>query len=232
MVVFIKHVEIEGPGLFLGFLKEFGFKTAIIDLSKGESLPDVGLCQAIIVLGGPMNVYETDKYSFLSREEKFLKDALSKEIPILGICLGAQILAKVGGAQIKKSPLREIGWYEVRLTDDGKEDILFNGLGDKLSVFQWHEDTFDIPKEAKLLAKGDICKNQALVIGKCAWGLQFHPEMNKRMLKSWLEYYNEDIDRDKVLFNYFERQDIYMLQAKRICLNFSSIIEKVAGIKI
>jgi len=232
MVVFIKHVEIEGPGLFLSFLKGAGFKISIIELSRGESLPDIELCQAIVVLGGPMNVYETDKHSFLLREEKFLKDALSKEIPILGICLGAQILAKVGGAQVKKSPAKEIGWYEAKLTEDGKEDILFSGLGNALSVFQWHEDTFDIPKGGKLLAKGDICKNQALAVGKCAWGLQFHPEMNKSMLRSWLEYYNEDIDRDKVLFNYFERQDVYLSQAKRICLNFAGIIGKRASIKM
>ncbi|MBP7088951.1 MAG: type 1 glutamine amidotransferase [Candidatus Omnitrophica bacterium] len=231
MVLFLKHIAIEGPGLLLDFFKNLGLKTGIIDISAGESLPSFEDYQAIVFLGGPMNVYETDRYSFLLEEEKFLKKALAKEIPFLGICLGAQILAKVSNAKIKKAPLKEIGWYEVKLTGEGKDDFLFNGLGEKLTVFQWHEDTFDLAPQAKLLARGDTCVNQAFRVGKYAWGLQFHPEIKNGMLRSWLEYYNEDIDRDRILFNYFEKQDVYLSQAKHLCLNFAKVIKQAANVK-
>ena len=208
MILFLKHVEIEGPGLFSGFLKSLGFKTSTVALNKAEALPSLEECQAIISLGGPMNVYETDKYPFLLKEEKFLKSALSREIPILGICLGAQILAKTCGAKVKKADKKEVGWFEVKLTPKGKDDGLFNNLGEGLSVFQWHEDTFEVPEGAELLVQGTLCKNQAFRIGKSAWGLQFHPEMNKTMLNTWIDTYNEDINREKILFNYFKKQDV------------------------
>lgn len=224
MILIIKHIEVEGPGTIEKFFKDNLLESRIVELSKGETLPTVDKCEAIICLGGPMSVYETDKYQFLTAEEHFLKQALDKKIPILGICLGAQLLAKVCGAEIRKAEQEEIGWYTISLTGEGKNDPLFKGLEEKLNVFQWHEDTFDIPKGATLIAKGTTCKNQAIRIGEYAWGFQFHPEITEEMLKKWIDYYLVNLDRDKLLNEYFKLKDAYNYQAKIIYSNFMNVV--------
>jgi len=225
MILFIKHIEIEGPGTLGEFFRESGWKTKIVELDRSEALPPVDECEAIISLGGPMNVYETDKYPFLAAEENFLKEALRKESPILGICLGAQLLAKAAGAEIKKAGQEEIGWHEVGLTKEGTKDSLFKGLNKNLEIFQWHEDTFDIPRNGVLLATSNICDNQAVRISRHAWGLQFHLEITPEMLEVWLNYYPKDLDKDKFLLECFKRKETYQRQAGRIYLNFARIIK-------
>ena len=173
-----------------------------------------------------MNVYETDKYPFLTKEESFLKEALAERKPILGICLGAQILAKITGAAVEKTTTKEIGWCDVELTQEASSDPLFEGLGQRFSVFQWHEDTFGIPIGGRLLAEGAKCRNQAFRFGDCAWGLQFHPEITKDMIVEWLDYYQNDLDRDKLLNDYSKIEDKYKQQAKTLYDNFCKVIAK------
>jgi GMP synthase (glutamine-hydrolysing) len=173
-----------------------------------------------------MGVNQADKYPFLVGEEEFLKSAIKKEIPILGICLGAQILAKVYGAQITKAKREEIGWFRVELTQEGRRDHLFKGLNQTLEVFQWHEDTFNLPKEARLLAQGLDCKNQAARFSKYSWGLQFHIEINDGMIKDWIDYYSADLNKDKLIDGYYKIKNIYHRQAEIIYSNFAGIIAK------
>ncbi len=232
MILFIKHIEIEGPGTLGEFFKETSWKTKIVELDKAGTLPSVDECEAIISLGGPMNVYQADKYSFLTTEENFLREALGKEIPILGICLGAQLLAKAAGAEVKKAKHEEIGWHKVDLTKEGINDPLFNGLNRSLEVFQWHEDTFDIPKRGALLATSSICRNQAVRIDKYAWGLQFHLEITPEMLEAWLNYYPKDLDRDKLLLDCFKKKDAYQREARLVYLNFARIIKALQKVEV
>ncbi len=225
MILIIKHARIEGPGEFSLFFQDTDWKIGIIELEEKDTFPSLNECEAIISLGGPMNVYETDKYRFLTEEEDFLKRALQKEIPILGICLGAQLLAKISGAKVSKAEQREIGWYRVNLTPEGKSDPLFKGLDGFLDVFQWHEDTFEIPPAGLLLATSATCRNQALrVKGKPAWGLQFHPEMTPEMLGDWLNDDRVNLNKDKLLLEYFRIKDRYLKQLKVISLNFARAI--------
>ena len=232
MIAILKHVSIEGPGLFGGFLKQAGFRTKVFELSAGDKLPLLDECEAILIMGGPMNVYNTSKYPFLLKEEEFLKKALNKNIPVLGICLGAQILARICGAKIYRSPEKEIGWYKVALTEEGKQDKLFSGIRSEFSVFQWHEDTFDIPKNGVHLVKGDNVSNQAFRVGKSAWGLQFHPEMITQLIKVWVDRSSELIDKSSLLFGYSRIQDMYLKQAKIICNNFSKIIAQKSSLEV
>lgn len=226
MIVIIKHIDIEGPGTFKEYLVSAGFAFRIVNLAKNEALPSLDECKAIVSLGGPMNVYETDKYPFLTKEESFLKEALAERKPILGICLGAQILAKITGAAVEKTTTKEIGWCDVELTQEASSDPLFEGLGQRFSVFQWHEDTFGIPIGGRLLAEGAKCRNQAFRFGDCAWGLQFHPEITKDMIVEWLDYYQNDLDRDKLLNDYSKIEDKYKQQAKTLYDNFCKVIAK------
>jgi GMP synthase-like glutamine amidotransferase len=224
-ILIIKQVEQEGPGLIEKIFAENGWGLKTVELSHGEKLPsDFDETGALVVLGGPMNVYEEKQYPFLKEEESLIRKALIEEVPILGICLGAQLLAKTCGARIKKAPQKEIGWYKVEKTGDGKKDALFKESPDHVQVFQWHEDTFDIPEGAVLLAEGKDCKNQAFRVGLNAYGLQFHIEVTEDMVQSWLQS-GEEAVVEKILKDTKKVKESYHTEAKRILLNFMRIAE-------
>ncbi|MCM8778550.1 MAG: type 1 glutamine amidotransferase [Candidatus Omnitrophica bacterium] len=225
MILFIKHIEIEGPGIFEEFFNtRTTYKTATVELEKQEALPQPEACEAIIILGGPMNVYDTEDYPFLIIEEDFLRVALAREIPLLGICLGAQLLAKIYGAEVKRAEKGEIGWYKVSLTEEGEKDPLFYNLGRNLNVFQWHQDTFDLPLGGRLLAEGEICKHQAVRFTEYSWGIQFHLEITLKMLESWFDYYSPNLDKYKLLSEGFKNWSFYYRQAELFLLNFNRFI--------
>lgn len=230
MILILKHIGIEGPGTLGDFLEQNNWQTKTIELENGEALPSLDDCEAIISLGGPMNVYEEEKYHFLKDEDKFFKKAINKEIPILGICLGAQILAKACGAKVKKAPSQEVGWYKVDLTDKGRADSLFDDCASELTVFQWHEDTFEAPKESLLLAESNSCPNQAFKVGRCAYGLQFHVEVTAQIIESWINEYIKEEDRGinskNMLIDAYKRQEAYKRQARLVYLNFARIIKE------
>lgn len=141
----------------------------------------------LVVLGGPMNVDEVDRYPFLAREVDWIRTAVSKELPLLGVCLGAQLLAKAMGSKVYPNPVKEIGWYEIDLTPQAADDPLFSGCTPRQQVFQWHGDTFDLPAGAVHLARSQHCAHQAFRYGPTAWGLQFHIEMTLDLALQWLE---------------------------------------------
>ncbi|MDD4956379.1 MAG: type 1 glutamine amidotransferase [Candidatus Omnitrophica bacterium] len=193
MVLIIKHIEIEGPGIIGEVLDGKDCRIRTVELSRGEALPrGLGGVRAVISLGGPMNVYEEKKYPFLAEEDKLIKEALAKEVPFLGICLGAQLLAKAAGAKVKKARDKEIGFYTVELTLEASIDPVMKGLPGILDVFQWHEDTFDLPVGSVLLASGETSRNQAFRLGKNAYGFQFHLEVDGEMVKNWINEYIAD----------------------------------------
>jgi len=228
-ILIIKHVEIEGPGTIERFFQNTDWLFATLDFAAGGFPPDdFSDIKAIISLGGPMNVYEEADYPFLRYENLFLKKAIKKEIPILGICLGAQLLAKACGAKVNKAREKEIGWYKVNLTDDGQKDILFETLPKELEVFQWHEDTFDIPQGAVCLANSSSCRNQAFRFGKNAYGLQFHIEVTPEMIKAWIDEYKKDsaeFNAGDIITKAYRQKEIFERQAETIYLNFARNIK-------
>lgn len=183
-VAVLMHVENEGPGLFGGLLGEAGAEVLTVRLHRGGRLPEVDELDAALSMGGPMNVYEELEHPFLRDETRFLQGAAARGLPVLGVCLGAQMIAKAAGAAVTKSPVAELGWSTVTLTDDGLADPLFRGLPATLPVFQWHGDTFAIPQDGALLATGAECRHQALR-HRNSWGLQFHLEADRALLASW-----------------------------------------------
>jgi GMP synthase (glutamine-hydrolysing) len=177
------------------------------------------------MLGGPMNVYEEDKYSFLKKEDDFISRLIVEEIPFLGICLGAQLLAKACQARVRKAEVAEIGWSQVDLTREGRRDPLFLGATRCLNVFQWHEDTFEVPEGGVLLVKGKSCVNQAFRVGHHAYGVQFHFEATPQMISDWMKNEMHKVNVRRIRKIAVEKRDIFEQQANRLLVNFQRIME-------
>lgn len=231
-VTIIKHIDIEGPGTIGGFLDDNNISYHIIDVFNGESLPDsISDVSSVIVLGGPMNVYEEEQYPFLKEEDEFLKEVIENGLPTLGFCLGAQLIAKAKGAMVIKNPQKEIGWFKVSLTDNGLSDSLFQGFKREFDVFQWHGDTFNIPDGAVKLAESDLCENQAYRIGNNIYGLQFHVEVTDEMIYQWIDAYKDEVDSlkgtvdpEQIIADTKTKSERYKEQARLFCSNFIKLI--------
>jgi GMP synthase-like glutamine amidotransferase len=193
-VLIAKHVDIEGPGLIEACLRKAKIPYQVLSLEAGSRLPRLDDLTHIVILGGPMNVYEEDRYPFLIEEDLFIKEALQRGKSILGICLGAQLIAKALGAKIFKASVKEIGWYDVSLTRIGSIDPFFSRLPKTFSVFQWHGDTFEIPHGAVLIATSPLVPHQAFRYGENAYGLQFHLEVTQDIIREWMESYEEELE--------------------------------------
>jgi GMP synthase (glutamine-hydrolysing) len=185
----LRHVPHEPAGTLENALTDAGLEFRYVDLfdaSHSPSTPDLKTAPGLVVMGGPMNVDETEKHPFLAAELDWIRQAVESHLPVLGICLGAQLLAKALGEKVYANGVKEIGWYGIELTPAAAEDRLFAGCGKSLTVFQWHGDTFDLPRDAVYLASSAACRNQAFRVGDSAYGLQFHIEMTAPMIDDWL----------------------------------------------
>ncbi|MFZ3066201.1 MAG: type 1 glutamine amidotransferase [Nitrospirota bacterium] len=190
----LQNASHEGAGTIEDYFKKNNIAYTTVDLSKkGYKIPDPSGYNALIVMGGPMNVYETNEFPYLIEEEKIIKTAIEKNYLVLGICLGAQMMAKALGSKVTKGKTKEIGWYDINLTEDGIEDKALGPLGNKVKVFQWHGDTFDIPSGAVRLAGSELFVNQAFRYGKRAYALQFHLEVTEEIIKNWLKHGEEEL---------------------------------------
>lgn len=187
-VLVFQHVAHEILGTLNPLLKEKGFRVRYVNFERTpDAQPTLEKYNGLIVLGGHMGVYEADKYTHIKVEMQLIEQALKKNVPILGICLGAQLLAHVLGADVRKSPEKEIGWYDVHLTEAGSTDALLSHFKKKEKVLQMHGDTFDVPKGSTHLAYSEICAGQAFRYGAKAYGLQFHLEVDQAMIQRWLK---------------------------------------------
>lgn len=191
----VQHVSCEGPGLLADALLADGWELDIRCMDAREAVLPATLdgYSALVVLGGPMGAYEEEKYPYLYRVQELIRHSIEEMIPVAGICLGAQLIARTLGAPVMSNRVKEIGWYPLHLTPAGKAALLFAGLPPDLHVFQWHGDTFALPEGAVLLAQGETCKNQAFVYQNCAWALQFHLEVTPEMVAHWASIYEDEL---------------------------------------
>jgi len=201
----LQHEECEPLGIFEELLKKKGVEYKYCRLYEDEAPANLNKYNALILMGGPMNVYQEKEYPFLKDDDRLIKEALNKKKPVLGICLGAQLIAKALGAKVYKGREKEIGWHKLRLTKEGKKDSIFRGFEKEFMVFQWHGDTFDMPKGAVHLASSDTVPNQAFRFNN-SYALQFHLEVTAEMIRDWLKEYGEEIkslrgkiDQEKIL---------------------------------
>jgi len=182
-VLAFRHVPFEGLGLIEPALRLRRIEVDYADpYQPGTTRPDVGRYDALIFMGGPMSV--NDDLPFLRQEMDFIRQAIAQRQPILGICLGSQLIACAMGATVRRNAAKEIGWYGLQFTPAAADDRLFAGLS-KETVFHWHGETFDLPPGAELLASSNLCRNQAFRAGEHVYGLQFHLEVTPEMIADW-----------------------------------------------
>ncbi len=187
-ILVCQHVPHELLGTLNPLLKKSGFRIKYVNFGRHPHFkPTLQGYDGLIILGGPMNCDEVEKYPYLAHEVDFIRKALDEKMPILGICLGAQLMARALGAKVVPNGQKEIGWYPLTLTEEGKKDPLLRHLNGIKQVFQWHGDTFDIPNGASHLASSPLCKNQAFRFSNKAYALQFHLEVDQAMIERWLK---------------------------------------------
>lgn len=220
-VLIIKHESTEGPGTIGDYLRSSGIPNKTIEAGRGSPLPtSLAGVSAVLSLGGPMNVYEETKYPFLADEDKLIKKVLAGKIPFLGVCLGAQLLAKAAGGRVYPAPRKEIGWEKVALAAAAAADPVFAGSPPILDVFQWHGDTFDLPPGGTLLAGGKIVANQAFKVG-AAYGFQFHVEINEPLIRAWFKS-----EAAEYSARYHLLENSYRSAADRLYRNFFALTAK------
>ncbi len=182
-----QHVPHEILGTLDPLLRDAGFRIRYVNFGRQpEASPDMSSYHGLIVLGGPMNCDQSSRYPHLDTEVQVIRQAIDAGKPVLGICLGSQLLARALGAKVHKNPVKEIGWYDLYPTTAGAQDPLFRNFGKQQKIFQWHGDTFDIPEHAVCLASSPNCTNQAFRYGDNVYGLQFHLEVDEPLVNRWL----------------------------------------------
>jgi GMP synthase-like glutamine amidotransferase len=190
-VLIIRNIASEGPGTIEEHLRAEKLPYSIIDLKKGAAAPQVNTFTHLVIMGGPMAVYDMEQHPFLKTEALLIERAIKENKHVLGVCLGAQMVAHALGARVYAGGQKEIGWYEVALTDDGMRDPCVSQLaydGRKSAVvFQWHGDTFDLPAGAVRLASSDLYPNQAFRYSDRVYALQFHIEVSPVIVFDWLK---------------------------------------------
>jgi len=200
-VMIIQHVECEPLGSF-SLASERSSSSAqnhgeqevasfeYIRPYEGDPVPaSLAGRDALIILGGPMAVYDAKNTPHLEEEIALIGKAIAGDVPTLGICLGTQLIAAAAGARVHAGPVKEIGWSSVELTEEATADQLFSGFPSTLPVFQLHGDTFELPPGAVRLAYGPVYENQAFRIGRHVYGLQFHMEVTEELARLWVKEY-------------------------------------------
>lgn len=229
-ILILQNITREGPGLLSQIISENGIKFDLVDISRGDSLPDFSAYAALIVLGGPSSANDGDDK--MLGELDLIKEAVKNRIPYLGICLGLQTLVKAMGGVVRRNEVPEFTFkdsdgqpYVINLTEEGKADSLFADLPEQIRVFHLHGETVDLTPDMKLLATGDTCKNQVVKVGNNAYGLQCHFELTPELLNVWLE---EDpdlqqFDKAHILNDWEEIKAEYTNIGKTLFNNFFKI---------
>jgi GMP synthase-like glutamine amidotransferase len=181
-----QHVSYEGIGNIEPWLLSHGYDITSTHFYKQAQLPDYKKVDFLIVMGGPMSVNDEDKFPWLVKEKQFIKDCIGAGKPVLGICLGSQLIANALGAMVYRNREREIGWFSVQGTEP--PDVATFRFPATFDVFHWHGDTFDLPPGAVRIATNDATENQAYQIGNKVMGIQFHPEVTPASLQEMVSH--------------------------------------------
>ena len=189
----IQHVPFEGVGCMESWFSSKEAKVTYTKFYESFQLPNIKAIDLLIIMGGPMNVSDDASYPWLLEEKVFIRKVMLTEVPVLGICLGAQLIANALGSRIFTNKYKEIGWFPIELVNENCELLPFPK---RFPAFHWHEDTFDLPKGATCLMRSEGCENQGFIIGENVIGLQFHLETTQQEVEQMFENCKNDIIDD------------------------------------
>lgn len=198
---YLQHVPFENLASIEPWTKSQGHSLSATRFYNNEPLPNIEDIDGLIVMGGPMNVYEERQYPWLIQEKKFVEQAIENEKIILGICLGSQLIADVLGAKVFPNSDKEIGWFPIELTSQAQTSNVFNVLSKQFTVFHWHGDTVELPNRAIRMATSEGCENQAFIYGEKVIGLQFHLESTKESIQQIIENCADEIVEGRYIQN-------------------------------
>ncbi len=198
-VVVIEHIECETSGGIGDALQSSGIDTRHMRIFRGDAVPaEMEDASGLVVMGGPMGVYEQKRYPFLRDEIRLMEDALRKERPVLGVCLGSQLLAAALGARVKKGKQKEIGWHTVNLAEATLNDPFWEGVDRSFRAFHWHGDIFDLPKGAISLASSALTRCQAFRYGPNAYGILCHMEVTREIISCMINAFAGELREEKI----------------------------------
>lgn len=185
---YLQHVPFEGPGFIEEWAVAGGVQLTRTRLYAGEHPPSLASFDGLVIMGGPMGIHDHEGHPWLPAEKAFIAEAIEAGRTVIGICLGAQLIAEVLGAKVYPGPNKEIGWFPLRRAPEAPE-----WMPDKLTAFHWHGDTFDLPEEATLLASSDACHNQGFIYRDRVVGLQFHLESTHQSIEALIGNCGEEL---------------------------------------
>jgi len=200
-ILVFQHVNVEHPGIFRNFFNDDGIQLYIVELDKGESIPNLKDFDALWVMGGPMDVWEKNKYPWLVEEISAIRQAIDElKMPFMGVCLGHQLLAYAYGAKVGLADKSEVGVMPVRKTIDGKRSAFFCGLPDTMGTLQWHSaEVKTVPEGFQVLAESDRCAIQSLSYGNKVFSVQYHQEITETTVSDWSKISEYKISLEKSL---------------------------------
>ncbi|MGB2957464.1 MAG: gamma-glutamyl-gamma-aminobutyrate hydrolase family protein [Bacteroidota bacterium] len=198
-VVAVQHIGCETPGKFEDALQATGIGIRHVRVFDNDAVPaEMGDAAGLLVMGGPMSVYQKDRYPFLAEEIRLIQDAIRQEKPLLGVCLGSQLLAAALGARVMKGKQKEIGWHTVNLTDEATGDPLWEGVQNSFTAFHWHGDIFDLPEGAVPLAASALTECQAFRYGQNAYGILCHMEVTREIISCMIDAFGEELREENI----------------------------------
>jgi len=215
----LQHVPFESPGGIVAWAEARGHEFTVTRLFANEPIPDASSLDALVVMGGPMGVHDDAQHPWMRGEKHLILAALETDRHVLGICLGAQMIAHVGGARVYRNRFQEIGWFPVEATDDGVERYVLPRL---FSAFHWHGDTFQLPAGAEHLARTDACEHQMFMVGDRVLGIQFHLETTPEDIAGMLAHAGNDLPEGPYVQGPEE-----MTSASDACVQAHRLLEEV-----
>jgi GMP synthase-like glutamine amidotransferase len=223
MLTLIQNDQEVPSGNLLEWLREYELPVRIIKPYTGEALPPLTDTAALIVLGGAMGVHDSSRFPYLLAVRSYIQQAVILEVPLLGICLGGQLLANALGAPVHSQRNGEMGLHSVEVLAPGASDPLFHEIPESFTTFQWHNDSFEIPARAICLASSANCAQQAFRYGYSQYGLQFHPEVTRDIVTSWIESSAMVDDATTILEDFIRNEEEYSTVSRKLLGNFLRI---------
>lgn len=223
MLTLIQNDQEVPSGNILEWLREYELPVRIIKPYFGEDLPPLADTSALIVLGGAMGVHDSGLFPYLLAVRSYIQQAVIQEVPLLGICLGGQLMADALGAPVHSQQNGEMGLHSVEVLATGASDPLFHQIPESFTTFQWHNDSFEIPAGAVRLASSAKCAQQAFRYGVSHYGLQFHPEVTRDIITSWIQSSGMVDDASMILEDFIRKEEEYATVSRKLLENFLHI---------